>query len=93
MRAIASGAQSSERQRADSDATGATSGIGRATALIFAREGANLLCADLNEEAAAETAAQVNGKGGQAPVQRIDVTRRAEVNDMVERAIATFSSV
>ena len=73
--------------------TGAASGIGRATALIFARERANVLCADLNEEAAAETAAQVNGKGGQALVQRIDVTRRAEVNDMVERAIATFGSV
>ena len=51
----------------------------------FSRANApDVLCADLNEEAAAETAAQVNGKGGQAlALQRIDVTRRAEVNDMV----------
>src|SRR5580658_7520714 len=45
--------------------TGAASGIGRATALIFAREGANVVCADLNETGARETAAEVNGKGAQ----------------------------
>ena len=39
--------------------TGAASGIGRATALIFARERANVVCADLNEEGARETAATI----------------------------------
>ena len=39
--------------------TGAASGIGRATAAIFAREGANVVCADINEAGARETAAQV----------------------------------
>ena len=43
--------------------TGAASGIGRATALIFAREGANVVCADKNEDGARETASQVNSKG------------------------------
>ena len=43
--------------------TGAGSGIGRATALIFAREGANVVCADINEAGARETASQVNTKG------------------------------
>ena len=56
--------------------TGAASGIGRATALIFAREGANVVCADLNETGAKETAAQVNGKGSQALALKIDVTKR-----------------
>jgi NAD(P)-dependent dehydrogenase (short-subunit alcohol dehydrogenase family) len=73
--------------------TGAASGIGRATALIFARERANVLCADINEAGARETAAQVNGKGSQALALKVDVTSRDEVNDMVKRAIAAFGSV
>jgi len=73
--------------------TGAASGIGRATALIFAREGANVVCADINEQAARDTADAVNGKGSQALALKVDVTSRAAVNDMVERALAAFSSV
>ena len=57
--------------------TGAASGIGRATALIFAREGANVVCADINEAGVRETAAQVNAKGSQALALKIDVTKRA----------------
>ena len=63
--------------------TGAASGIGRATALIFAREGANVVCADINETGARDTAAAVNGKGSQALALKTDVTSRAQVNDMV----------
>jgi len=73
--------------------TGAASGIGRATALIFAREGANVVCADINEKGAGETAALVNGRGSQALALKIDVTKRHEVNDMAERAIAAFGTV
>jgi 3-oxoacyl-[acyl-carrier protein] reductase len=73
--------------------TGAASGIGRATALIFAREGANVVCADLNETGARETAAEVNGKGAQALGLKVDVTRREEVREMAARAIAAFGSV
>ena len=73
--------------------TGAASGIGRATALIFAREGANVVCADINEGGARDTAAAVNAKGSQALALRADVTKRAEVNDMVARALAAFGSV
>src|SRR4249919_880781 len=72
--------------------TGAGSGIGRATALIFAREGANVVCADLNEKGARETAAQINGPG-KTLVVKADVTSREQVNDMVQRAIETFGSV
>ncbi len=73
--------------------TGAGSGIGRATALIFAREGANVVCADINERGARDTAAAVNGKGSQALALKVDVTSRAAVNDMVERALAAFGNV
>src|SRR4051794_505136 len=60
--------------------TGAASGIGRATALIFAREGANVVCTDLNETGAKETAAQVK----QALALKTDVTRRKEVEEMAK---------
>jgi len=73
--------------------TGAGSGIGRATALIFAREGANVVCADLNEAAARQTAGEVNGKGSQALALKVDVTKRAQVEDMARRAIDAFGSV
>jgi NAD(P)-dependent dehydrogenase (short-subunit alcohol dehydrogenase family) len=73
--------------------TGAASGIGRATALIFAREHANVVCADINEKGADETAAQVNAAGSQALALKIDVTSRAQVSDMVRRAIGAFSTV
>ena len=73
--------------------TGAASGIGRATALIFARERANVVCADVNEKGAKETAAELNAKGGQALALKVDVTRRSEVNDMVARAVAAFGGV
>jgi NAD(P)-dependent dehydrogenase (short-subunit alcohol dehydrogenase family) len=73
--------------------TGAGSGIGRATALIFARERANVVCADINEAGARDTAAAVNDKGSQALALKADVTKRAEVEGMVKRAVDTFGSV
>jgi 3-oxoacyl-[acyl-carrier protein] reductase len=73
--------------------TGAASGIGRATALIFAREGANVVCADVNEAGARETAGLVNGKGSQALALKVDVTARPAVSAMVERTLAAFGSV
>jgi NAD(P)-dependent dehydrogenase (short-subunit alcohol dehydrogenase family) len=73
--------------------TGAGSGIGRATALIFARERANVVCADINEKGARDTADAVNGKGSQALALKVDVTSRAQVDDMVKRAVDAFGNV
>jgi NAD(P)-dependent dehydrogenase (short-subunit alcohol dehydrogenase family) len=73
--------------------TGAASGIGKATALIFAREGANVVCADIDDDGARRTAGQISGQGGKALPLRIDVTSRGQVDDMVRQAIATFGSV
>ena len=73
--------------------TGAASGIGRATALIFAREGANVVCADINEDGARETAGAIMDKGGQTLVLRTDVTSRTQVDEMARRAVDTFGTV
>jgi 3-oxoacyl-[acyl-carrier protein] reductase len=73
--------------------TGAASGIGRATALIFAREGANVVCADINAAGARETASAVNAKGAQALSLAVDVTSRPQVDDMVRRAVEAFGRV
>src|SRR3982074_1973265 len=73
--------------------TGAASGIGRATANIFAREGANVVCADLNEAGVKETASQVNATGSQALALKVDVTKRHQVDDLVKRALDAFGTV
>ena len=62
--------------------TGAGSGIGRATAELFAREGATVLATDLDEAAALKTAADVAGRGW-----RLDVTDEASCESVVEEAI------
>ena len=58
--------------------TGAGSGIGRATALIFAREGTYVVCADINEKGASETAAEVSRKDSKALAIKVDVTKRSK---------------
>jgi len=73
--------------------TGAASGIGRSTALIFAREGANVVCADLNDKGAKETADQVAARGRKALALKTDVTSRKQVDAMVRQAIDTFGTV
>jgi 3-oxoacyl-[acyl-carrier protein] reductase len=73
--------------------TGAASGIGRETAKIFAREGANVVCADINETGVKETAEAVNAIGSQALALTIDVTKRAAVQDMIELALDGFNRV
>ncbi len=73
--------------------TGAASGIGRATALIFAREGANVVCADINEAGVQETAEKINAIGSQALALAVDVTKRAGVNDMVALAANGFGRI
>jgi 3-oxoacyl-[acyl-carrier protein] reductase len=73
--------------------TGAASGIGRATALIFGREGANVVCADINADGARKTAGEVTALGRKALALGIDVTARPQVDDMVREAIDTFGSV
>lgn len=70
--------------------TGAGSGIGRATSLRLAREGARVVVSDLNEDAASETAGLV---GGDAFSLRVDVTDRDQLRAMVATTVERFGGV
>ena len=70
--------------------TGAASGIGRATALVAAREGAKLILADVASEGGEETARKATASGTQAAFVRCDVTQQAEVDAMVKRAVDAY---
>ncbi len=70
--------------------TGGARGIGRAAALLFAAEGANVVVSDLNAEGASETVAMINESGGQALSMACDVTDAAAVNAMVQSAVDAY---
>ena len=70
--------------------TGAGSGIGRAIAMRFAEEGADLALVDLNDAAAAQTAELVRGLGRRAEVFRADVAASADVEAAAAHAQAAF---
>jgi NAD(P)-dependent dehydrogenase (short-subunit alcohol dehydrogenase family) len=72
--------------------TGAASGIGRASALLFAREGARVICFD-RAEAVDETAAMIDAAGGQAIALRGDAGDEADVKGAVDRAVAAFGGL
>jgi len=66
--------------------TGAGSGIGRESALLFAEEGAAVVAIDIREEAAQETAAMIERAGGRASAAHADVSRAADCEAMVAHA-------
>jgi 3-oxoacyl-[acyl-carrier protein] reductase len=73
--------------------TGAGSGIGKATALIFAREGANVVCSDINKDAVEQTAEQIRKENGSALALPGDVTSRAQFDRMVSQSVERFRRV
>jgi len=73
--------------------TGAGSGIGRESALLFAREGARVVAVDLNEKAAQDTVADVAKAGGQAVAVRADVSKSADCEHMVQTAEETYGAL
>jgi NAD(P)-dependent dehydrogenase (short-subunit alcohol dehydrogenase family) len=68
-------------------------GNGKAAAVAFAREGAKVLCADINLAAAEETATIVMGEGGEAFAIKADVTRDADVRAMVNACRRTYGRI
>jgi NAD(P)-dependent dehydrogenase (short-subunit alcohol dehydrogenase family) len=72
---------------------GDTIGNGRATALLFAREGARLLCVDRLAERAEETAAAIRSEGGEAHAHAADVAREADCAAIVAAALDRFGRI
>ncbi len=73
--------------------TGAAGGIGRATALRFAGEGAALVLADLNQEQGQELVREISAAGGHAIFERADVTRPADCRRVAERTVQEFGGL
>jgi dihydroanticapsin dehydrogenase len=73
--------------------TGGAEGIGKATAELFAREGAAVVIADINDTLGAETARAITRSGGRAQFVRCDVADEASVRQMVAAAVTAFGEV
>ena len=70
--------------------TGAGSGIGRASAIKFAREGAKVVVADVQDDGSAETVRSIQSAGGTAAAIHTDVTDAAAVDRMIKTAVETY---
>jgi len=70
--------------------TGAGSGIGRETALLFAKEGASVVVADVNDDAGQSVVAELKAAGGQAIYAHADVSKSADAEAMIRLAEETF---
>ncbi|HEY5639479.1 MAG TPA: glucose 1-dehydrogenase [Dehalococcoidia bacterium] len=73
--------------------TGAGSGIGRESAILFAKEGAAVVCVDLNEDGARGTEAEIKSTGGRAFAIRADVAIGDDCREMVEAAERAFGKL
>ena len=73
--------------------TGAASGLGRAMALAFAREGMQIALADVDEKSLADAEQAVRAHGMRAFAMRVDVSKAAEVDGFAERTVGTLGAV
>ena len=70
--------------------TGAASGMGRATAIRFAGEGAAVVVADLNQEGGESTVRECREQGGNAVFQKADVSSEEDIKALIARAVSEF---
>jgi len=68
--------------------TGAASGIGRASARVFAREGAHVIVTDRDDEGGGQTVAEIEAAGGQATFHALDVTDPSRITAVVDAVVA-----
>jgi len=73
--------------------TGAGSGIGRASALLFAREGANLILADVNETNLRHVEEKIKSMGGNAVVRKTDVSSEDEIKALINLGLEKFTNI
>ena len=73
--------------------TGAAGGIGRATAIRFAQAGARVMVSDVNVEGGEETVAMIAAEGGVAHFHRADVSREADVEQLMAATVAAFGGL
>jgi 3-oxoacyl-[acyl-carrier protein] reductase len=73
--------------------TGAASGMGRATALVFAAEGANVAVTDINAETTQAVAGEIAATGGSAKAWTLDVARPDDIIKVVDDVAAHFGSL
>ena len=73
--------------------TGAASGIGRATAILFAKEGGKVVVADKNEVGGNETVDLIRSDGGQAIFNYVNVTSATDIQGMVKTTINTYGKL
>jgi NAD(P)-dependent dehydrogenase (short-subunit alcohol dehydrogenase family) len=73
--------------------TGAASGIGRATALLFAREGASVVAVDLNEAGGKQLAEEISVSGSRVRFVQADVSQSGDCQRVVESTIADFGQI
>lgn len=73
--------------------TGAGSGIGAASALRLAEEGAQVICADINSDAAAQTAREIKSAGFSAQGYAIDISDSAACDSLVSHAVAEYGAI
>ncbi|MCM2677625.1 SDR family oxidoreductase [Alkalicoccobacillus plakortidis] len=73
--------------------TGAASGMGRAIAELYAKEGAKVVAADINQAGVEETVHTIKESGGQATAIRVDLAKREEAESMIDLAVETYGTL
>ncbi|MDR5658563.1 3-oxoacyl-ACP reductase [Serpentinicella sp. ANB-PHB4] len=73
--------------------TGAASGMGRAQARLFSKEGANVIAADIDKDSLDKVVKEITSNGGQALAVQADISNRDSVKDLVKKGVEEYSSI